>query len=323
MGRRTGLCDVLEACFRHGPPSTLAPVTTSVTNQKGYAACNERAETGAVVHEIWITHETSYEFDRSVDGVELTARLRPIDDAAQAVLESELLCHPWPSARTRLADTDGTPSEQLTVRGPVRRIELRSQSRLRWSPATAATRRSPGPDEHPEPAPDWAQPGGAIWDWSARTLPDRDPDRAAIAGFLSGFRATFAFDPDATDPATPPPAFFARRRGVCQDYVGLALGCLRARGVSVQAVLGYLVRSPDGEPRFEESQPHAWLATWDPAAGWIDADPTTGLPPPSRHVVLRRGRSLAELQPVSGRLLASEIATQRLTVKVTIVKEAQ
>ena len=275
-----------------------------------------------MARELWITHETSYEFYRNVDGVEVTARLRPIDDPGQEVLESALLCHPRPAARTRLDHGDGAPSERLVVHGPVRRIELRCQSRLRWSPATPATRRSPGPDVQP-PAPDWALPGGTIWEWSAGTLQDRATAPTAIAAFLSGFRDTFAFDPAATGPTTPVPAFFAGRRGVCQDYVGLAIGCLRARGVPVQAVLGYLVRAPEGEPRFEESQPHAWLATWDPAAGWIEADPTTGLPPPSRHVVLRRGHDLADLQPVSGTLLASEAASQRLTVKVTIVKEAE
>ena len=44
-----------------------------------------------MARELWITHETSYEFDRNVDGVEVTARLRPIDDPGQEVLESALL----------------------------------------------------------------------------------------------------------------------------------------------------------------------------------------------------------------------------------------
>lgn len=270
--------------------------------------------------EIWITHETAYEFDRIVEGVEITARLRPVDDHAQTVLESEVLCHPRPDQRSDLVDADSGPAERLVVRGPLRRIELRGQSRLGWMPEAVAARRSPMPDALLEPVPEWAMPGGDVWEWAARTLPERDPGRAEVAAFLATFRNTFAFDPAATDATTPVPAFFAARSGVCQDYVLLAAGCLRARGLPVQLVLGYLVREPAGEPRFEVSQPHAWLSTWDAELGWIDADPTTALTPPTHHVTLRRGRNFAELQPVSGRLLTAEPAIQRLTVRVTIVK---
>lgn len=266
--------------------------------------------------DVWVTHETIYDFDRPVEAVELRARLRPIDDTAQTVIESDVLCHPRPAVRSRSRDGG---VERLQLRGPLRRLEVRGQSRLSWD-SSAAPEACAEPPGDPGEAPAWARPGGPIWAWAAAALPAA-PSSGDIAGFLDGLRDAFAFDPAAGAGTTPVPAFFLARRGVCQDFARLAAGCLQARGVPVRLVFGYLVRQPLAEPRFEVGQPHAWLSAWTPDAGWTDADPTTGLAPPSRHITLRRGRRLRDLQPVAGRLLAGEQALQRLTVRVTIVKD--
>lgn len=265
--------------------------------------------------EFWVTHETVYDFDRPVEAVELRARLRPPDSPTQTVLDSQVLCHPRPVQRTTARDG----SDRLMLRGPLRRIEIRGQSRLSWDPSAPPGDPEPPPGETGA-VPAWARPGGAIWDWAAARLPAA-PDAADVARFLAGFRETFAFDPSAGDGTTPVSSFFAARRGVCQDFARLAAGCLQARGVPVRLVFGYLLRNPAGQPRFETGQPHAWLSAWTTTGGWTDADPTTGCGPPSRHVTLRRARRLRDLQPVAGRILGAAPARQRLSVRVTIVKD--
>lgn len=273
-------------------------------------------------HEIWVTHETVYEFDRSIDGATVRARLRPIDDPSQTTLESEVLCHPRPVHRSRTVDSQGCALDRLVLQGPLRRIEVRGQSRMRWKPDADGPRLDFAPSEaDSEPAPAWSRPGGGIWNWAKRTLPDRTPAEPDVSAFMEMLRDEFSFDPHATDARTSTPAFFRARRGVCQDYAMLAAGCLRARGIPVRIVLGYLIREPGGGHRFEEGQPHAWLSAWHPGAGWVDSDPTTGLRPPAHHVTLRRGRRLRDVQPVAGRLRAAPHAGQRLTVRVTIVKD--
>jgi len=274
-----------------------------------------------VSREIWLTHETIYDFDRSVDGATVRARLRPIDDDAQTVLESEVLCHPRPAERSSRIAADGRTVERFVMAGPLRRIEIRGQTRLSWTPDAAALRASPPPrGDRPDRVPAWARPDGTIWDWASRALPDREPDETQVAAFLDMLRAEFVFDPTATEAATPVPRFFAARRGVCQDYAGLAAGCLRARDVPVRLVFGYLIRDPDGGDRFEEGQPHAWLSYWTAADGWRDADPTTGLVPPTHHLTLHRGMQLRDIQPVAGKILSPD-AVQRLSVRITVVKD--
>lgn len=266
-----------------------------------------------VRREVWVTHETVYEFDRPVGSVELLCRLRPPDTASQSVLESAVICHPRPAWRR-----PARGGERMLLQGPLRRLEIRGQSRLCWDPGAAAgDGRAPATADR---VPAWARPGGPIWAWSAERLPQA-PAPAAIAGFLAAFRESFAFDPAAGSGTTPIPAFFRARRGVCQDFARLAAGCLQARGVPVRLVFGYLVREPGGEPRFETGQPHAWLSYWTAGQGWTDADPTTGLVPPSHHLTLRRARRLRDLQPVSGRTHDADAGRHRLSVRVTIVKE--
>lgn len=265
--------------------------------------------------EIWITHETIYDFDRPVEAVELRARLRPLESARQRVLESQVVCHPRPARRS--AGRDGR-AVRMQLDGPLRRVELHGQSRLLWDPA--APDAAGGAPPAGTAAPVWAKPGGRIWEWAAARIP-LSPTADDIAGFLAGFREAFSFDPAVGDGTVPVPAFFAARRGVCQDFARLAAGCLQARGVPVRLVFGYLVRNPAGEPRFETAQPHAWLTAWTAEAGWCDADPTTGLPPPDHHLTLQRGARLRDLQPVTGRILGGG-AGQRVSARVTIVKDA-
>lgn len=264
--------------------------------------------------EIWITHQTAYEFDRPVDGVDVRVRLRPVDDHAQRVIESELHCRPRPHERVTV-----TGAERLVFRGPLRRIEVTGQTRLGWDPS--AEPQAEGEPPALAAAPAWAVQGTEIWRWARQALPDREPGRAEIDAFMALIRRDFTFDPRATDATTAVPRFFSRRRGVCQDYAGLAAGCLRARGVPVNVVFGYLIREPAGGHGFEEGQPHAWLSSWAPGAGWRDVDPTTGLAPPSHHVTLRRGRRLRDIQPVAGRVHGPPVG-QQLRVHVTVVKNA-
>ncbi len=273
-----------------------------------------------MAREIWITHRTAYEFDESIDGAVIRARLRPPDGPAQTVVESDVHCRPRAAASSRVGDALGAGINRLVFHGPLRHIEITGQSRLLWRPSAAGAAGAARPEAAPT-GPSWARPGGRIWRWARQALPDDTPGQDAIDAFMDLIRSDFTFDPRATDGSTAVPRFFGLRRGVCQDYAALAAGCLRARGVPVQLVFGYLIREPDGGHRFEEGQPHAWLSTWDQAAGWRDVDPTTGLRPPGHHITLRRGRGLRDIQPIAGRVRGRPVG-QRLTVHVTVVKDA-
>jgi transglutaminase-like putative cysteine protease len=102
--------------------------------------------------------------------------------------------------------------------------------------------------------------------------------------------------------ATPIHEVLEHRRGVCQDFAHLQIGCLRAQGLSARYVSGYLrTNAPPGQERLVGADAsHAWLSVYCPGSGWIDLDPTNDLIPSDGHLILAWGRDYDDVSPVKG-----------------------
>ena len=59
----------------------------------------------------------------------------------------------------------------------------------------------------------------------------------------------FRYDAKATTVATPLREVLAHRRGVCQDFAHLAIGCLRSLGLAARYVSGYVRTRAAARPR--------------------------------------------------------------------------
>jgi len=109
------------------------------------------------------------------------------------------------------------------------------------------------------------------------------------------------------------------RRGVCQDFAHLAIGCLRSIGLAARYVSGYIETvPPPGQTRLEGADAsHAWCSVWTPDAGWVDFDPTNGLLPITRHITVAWGRDYADVTPVRGVMIGPS-TSQQLDVSVDV-----
>ena len=172
---------------------------------------------------------------------------------------------------------------------------------------------------------------------SASALVDLDPIRAELADVLAAVAPpgrpivevaqalstaifeTFDFDPHFSNVSTPLSEVLAARRGVCQDFAHVAVGCLRSLGLAARYVSGYIeTLPPPGEERLIGADAsHAWVAVWTPAAGWVDFDPTNGHLPVNDHVTVAWGRDYADVIPVRG-VMIGPAATQHLHVAVDV-----
>jgi transglutaminase-like putative cysteine protease len=133
---------------------------------------------------------------------------------------------------------------------------------------------------------------------------------------------TFAFDPTFTDVSTPLGDILDARRGVCQDFAHLAVGCLRSLGLAARYVSGYLeTEPPPGEPRsIGADASHAWCSVWIPDHGWLDFDPTNGVVAPGRHITVGWGRDYADVAPLRGVVIGpSSLQTLWVSVDVSRV----
>jgi transglutaminase-like putative cysteine protease len=128
----------------------------------------------------------------------------------------------------------------------------------------------------------------------------------------------FTFDPDATTIATPVAEVLANKRGVCQDFAHLQIGCLRSLGLAARYVSGYLRTIPaPGKPRSVGADvSHAWLSVWCGGDKWIDMDPTNGRAGSSDLITLAWGRDYGDVSPLQGVIIGSSI--QHLTVEVDV-----
>jgi transglutaminase-like putative cysteine protease len=133
---------------------------------------------------------------------------------------------------------------------------------------------------------------------------------------------SFQFDAGFSDVSTPLTRVLAARRGVCQDFAHLAVGCLRSIGLAARYVSGYIeTLPPPGKPRLVGADAsHAWCSVWTPQAGWVDFDPTNGHLPVNHHITVGWGRDYADVTPVRGVMIGPS-TTQQLEVSVDVAPQ--
>ena len=112
----------------------------------------------------------------------------------------------------------------------------------------------------------------------------------------------FLYDPGFTTVTTPLDEVLRFRRGVCQDFAHLAIGCLRSMGLAARYVSGYLETAPpEGEKRMVGADAsHAWPSVFVPDWGWLDVDPTNDQIVGPTYVTTAWGRDYADVSPLKG-----------------------
>ncbi len=129
----------------------------------------------------------------------------------------------------------------------------------------------------------------------------------------------FTYDEDSTTLATPLQEVLETKRGVCQDFAHLLIGCLRSVGLPARYVSGYMETSPPPgqEKLLGADATHAWVAVFIPGWGWQEVDPTNGCVPDERYIVLGWGRDFADVTPLKG--VMSGGGEHELTVAVDVI----
>jgi transglutaminase-like putative cysteine protease len=130
----------------------------------------------------------------------------------------------------------------------------------------------------------------------------------------------FTYDPSFTTIATPLSDVLKFRRGVCQDFAHLAIGCLRAYNIAARYISGYVETLPKaGQQRLVGADAsHAWFSVYIPNTGWLDFDPTNNTVPLDQHITLAWGRDYADVTPLKG--IAFGGGQHTLSVSVDVLR---
>jgi transglutaminase-like putative cysteine protease len=284
-----------------------------------------------------IVHETFYAYAAPATLSQQLLRLTPRTLPWQRCLAHRIDVEPAPGERVEREDYFGNRMTQLLITTPHQALgvwahsEVEVQARAAgglqggaqpWESVRDRLRRL-GPDPRLDAAqflyespqlrcfPELAQ-------FAAPSFgPGRDL-REAAQDLMHHIHATLEFDPTATNVSTELHEVLALRRGVCQDFAHLMIGCLRTLGLAARYVSGYIVTTPPpGRPRLIGADAsHAWVSVHCGDAGWLDLDPTNDCLVDDEHITLAWGRDFSDVSPMHGVTLGG--GEQQLTVRVTV-----
>lgn len=274
-----------------------------------------------------VVHTTSFRYSGPVTASYNEARMTPLSEPGQKVLESSFVVdlHTW---QHEYRDYWGTTVTAFEVSVPHDSLVI-----------TATSRVEVGPRRRPASSVGWADLRGErvrdamaeyladtpttaahpeLADLAEETAAGQDPLEAAEAVCLA-VREAMDYVPGATAVHTVAADSWVERKGVCQDMAHLSVGALRSLGIPARYVSGYLhpSRSADvGQSVVGES--HAWVEWW--SGEWVAYDPTNRRSVGEHHVVLGRGRAYGDVAPLRG--IFAGAGTESLDVAVRMTQEA-
>ena len=283
-----------------------------------------------------VRHLTDYTYADPVNLSHHLVHLSPRADNGQVAGKRELNITPSPAFRRERIDAFGNRVTYFSIEEPHKRLTVEALCEVEvppaerppllfpvaWEAVRDGLRQARRADSVEAFSYTFDSPhvraSAALAGYALPSFPPGRPLLDAVMDLTRRIHADFVYDPRATTIATPLSQVLEARRGVCQDFAHLQLGCLRSLGLPARYVSGYLqTRPPPGRPRLVGADAsHAWVSIHLPDFGWIDFDPTNGLMPGEQHVTLACGRDFADVTPVRGVILGG--GTHELVVKVDV-----
>jgi len=278
-----------------------------------------------VTWRVGIRHVTGYEYERPVTSSYNEARITPISNDRQLVLESEVEVEPA-AVIYRYWDWWGTLVHSFDLQEPHDALTITATSIVETS----------GPPDPPAAPVSWAELAGddvcdrysellgnstyVRLDDRVRRLSDdlgRGLDPLATCDAVgAAVRERLRYERGTTTVSTTAGDALEIGSGVCQDFTHVALGLLRALGIPARYVSGYLHPSSKAEPgQVLAGQSHAWVEAW--VGEWMPFDPTNGDPVGERHVVVGRARDYSDLAPLNGIFHGGPAKALGVTVELT------
>jgi transglutaminase-like putative cysteine protease len=274
-----------------------------------------------------IRHTSSYRYAQDVVASYNEVRITPLTTGGQVTVDARI--EVTPSARpVSYWDYWGTLVHAFDIHVPHRELVVIGSSIVE-TPASHA------PTDHQ--AIGWAEldddaVGEAYFEYLAPTeTTAADDDLDAIGATLrkesstpqgaldlvSGWvHAALVYERGSTNVSTSATDAWKSGRGVCQDFVHLAIALLRNMGIPARYASGYFHPQADaqiGDTVHGES--HAWCEAW--TGGWWPFDPTNAVAVGERHVLVARGRDYRDVAPLKGIFSGAPSTTPAVSVELT------
>ncbi len=288
-----------------------------------------------------VTHITTYNYTQPVGLCRNDACLLPRDTPQQRCLSSRLQIEPTAADIRERRDFFGNRITHFAIQQPHSKLivtatsdvsvtlgpsPLAAGNQLSWEAASkrVATEKNREALEallHLQDSP-MIRNFPQLADYARPSFPAERPLADAVRDLMQRIYQDFKYDPGFTTIATPLSEVLANRRGVCQDFAHLGIGCLRAMGLPARYVSGYIeTLPPEGQERLVGADAsHAWFSVYSPTAGWIDFDPTNNQLTAEQHITVAWGRDFSDVSPLRGVALGG--GKHKVTVSVDVARSS-
>ncbi|ULQ51926.1 transglutaminase family protein [Flavihumibacter fluvii] len=287
--------------------------------------------------EYQITHTTEYEYNSSVSLCHNLAKLLIRNTANQVCKGTKIEITPRPDILQEYDDYFGNKVMYFAIQKEHRRLAVTVKSRVQKLTGHTVAQDIVASTPWERVKLQVLEPGEENFDarqfisetaitaanaditaYAAQSFTPGRPILEAAKDLMQRIYTDFEFNPRFTTVATPLAEVMKHRKGVCQDFAHLAIACIRAMGLPVRYVSGYLETvAPMGKPKLTGvDASHAWFAVYVPGAGWMDFDPTNNLIPDLRHITIGWGRDYSDITPLKGVILSSGHHQLRVLVDV-------
>ena len=301
-----------------------------------------------------ILHTTTYRYQASVDLAQHMVHLSPVDTPCQQVLAHALRITPEPATLSITTDVFGNRRTFFSLQSPHETLIVEADSQVHtrepaplpldgaWSLQTWERVRNQFRYRMGlpyDPASEFLFPSphvprdDAFAAFARPAFTAGQPLLQAAQALMERIHTGLTYETASTEVNTPALAALAQRKGVCQDFAHIMIGCLRSLGLPARYVSGYLLTQPPaGQPRLIGADAsHAWVAVYAPRPPsqaaerdepglWVHFDPTNnrcGLHSPGEdYVQLASGRDFADVSPMRGVIQGG--AQHALDVAVTV-----
>lgn len=288
-----------------------------------------------------VTHTTIYDYSDAVPVCHNEIRLWPRDHRRQTCLQHRLRIRPEPTHTDHRSDYFGNHAGQFAIEHPHNRLTVTAVSHVEVTPPEVPAPSSTPPweeirDRFAIGQPPWwlearqyvldspyVHASAALRELAEPSFTRGRPWLEAMLDFTRRIYTEFKYDSTATNVNTSLDTVLRIRRGVCQDFAHVQIGCLRSLGLPARYVSGYLLTEPPpGQKRLVGADAsHAWVAAFSPEAGWIDFDPTNNVIPGIGHVTLAWGRDYGDVCPIKGVVVGGGQHRMRVAVDVAPIPD--
>jgi len=289
-----------------------------------------------------IKHVTQYNYATRVTRCYNLANVIPRDTTRQQCLSNRITLSPLPATTHKRVDYFGNKAFHFEIQKPHTELVITAVSEVQMSNKDhelnldlgisykealeyLATTNRPDVMEAREfvLSSPMIEASEALSEYARPSFTGNRSLKACVADLTSRIFKEFKYDPHFSTIATPLADVLQHKKGVCQDFAHLEVGCLRAMGIPAKYVSGYIetLQKP-GQPKLVGADAtHAWIAFFCPEEGWVEFDPTNDSLAGSQHIVTAFGRDYFDVTPLRGVLFGGG-ASPALNVSVDVSRIA-